>query len=266
MIEHQLEALQSEAWGVSGEEHTLDYARRVREFLKAQEFETGCGSLDLLPDIVQHVCGHAEAIERRRAEPIPWQDLLRKYVHEMTRMTPTDRAREFIKHPYFSPFFFMNPEKFEYAFDHEVNDIVRAGNKEEDKPTWELTPPLVNRFIAIVPDTSGSMDFEAEREYWDDKYGKGFYTSPNEKSKSEIIKEMFEKEGNPIIDIVASPRGDHPEDFLGIPIVSDEHRAELRAKLGLSEKAESAENAVVFFDEFDPAKHNIERDNGDTSE
>jgi hypothetical protein len=27
MIEHQLEALQSEAWGVSGEEHTLEMAR-----------------------------------------------------------------------------------------------------------------------------------------------------------------------------------------------------------------------------------------------
>ncbi len=59
MIEHQIEWLMSEAWGVSGDEHAQDFAHRVDAYLEAQQFETGLGSLEELPDIVQEVYGRA---------------------------------------------------------------------------------------------------------------------------------------------------------------------------------------------------------------
>jgi hypothetical protein len=76
VIEHQIEWLMSEAWGVGSDDHAQDFARRVDEFLEAQQFESGLGSLDALPDIVQEVYGRA------RAPKIPWQDVFRKALEE----------------------------------------------------------------------------------------------------------------------------------------------------------------------------------------
>ena len=242
MIEHQLEALQSEAWGVSGEEYTLDYARRVREFLEAQEFETGLGSLDMLPDIVQHVCGHAEAIERRRAEPIPWQNVLRDYLDRALEMDIKEKMLEVMRYPYFGPFLYANPQaaKSSVLLDYAVNDIIRAGNKEEDKTfAWELVPPLSNR-ICIIGDSSGSVSPEDAKVFLD---------------------EMPADMGGPP----------------GIPIVNKEERTvEWHQPEGTEEMGHHRKVAMHFIDEFVLAPPHIleainvikeyERDNGDQSE
>jgi hypothetical protein len=228
VIEHQIEWLMSEAWGVESDDHALDFARRVDEFLEAQQYETGLGSLDLLPDIVQEVYGRA------RAPKVPWKDVFRKALEE----------------------------------------TIAGANKPEDGVITPILPkPLTNRFISIVPDTSGSMSPKDARLFLDDYP----FCSPDEGRKSDFIKSLAEKEGIEVEEIKMSPPSEHPEDWLGIPITSEEHREELRAKLDSGEIGHH--RAMFFFDEYISMPRdkyeamiainkamNPERDNGEQSE
>lgn len=251
MIEHQLEALQSEAWGQMTEEQTLDFARRVRELLEAQEFETGHGSLEDLPDIVRHICGHAEAIERRRERQTwfglpPWQQVMADYLRRAWDMTPKEKLREIAERPYLGP-------------------LIFAGNKEEDKSFgWELSPPLTNRFIAIAPDTSGSVSPEDIEEFVEGAkslFGPPGNPEEGEPTRSEIIKKEFERRGIPVIEIKMSERLIDPADMLGIPIIKkDEEKVEWALPKG--PMGHHRQQAATFLDEYIKP----ERDDGEQSE
>jgi hypothetical protein len=252
MIEHQLEALQSEAWGVSGEEATLDYARRVREYLEAQEFETGDGSLESLPDIVQHICGHADAIERRKAEQaIPWQTKLADFMREAVER---ERTKMLLKYPFmgsvimaYDPSYKTEKEieefkkvMWEFATDYAINDIISAGNKPEDGAgVTGLPAPVTNSLFHID----------------EEDYPEGMFCSPEDGGgKSEFIREMCEERGIEVEEITLSSRNINPLDMMGIPIVNKKDQSVEWAPPKFAEG-----KSVFFFDEIDPYP---ERDNG----
>lgn len=264
MIEHQLEALQSEAWGVSGDEHTLDFARRVRELLEAQEFETGHGSLEDLPDIVRHICGHADAIERRRERQRlglpPWQQVMADYLRRAWDMTPKEKMQEIAERPY-------------------LGSLIFAGNEKADmsSPFWELAAPLTNRLIHIGVDTSGSVSPEDIEEFA--KGAEGMFGPPGnppegEPTRSDIIREAFERKGIPVIDIKMSERLIDPADLLGIPIINKKDET-VEWALPKGPMGHHRKQAAVFLDEYiaaDPAKIKainaikLERERGEQSE
>jgi hypothetical protein len=227
----------SEAWGVESDDHALDFARRVDEFLEAQQFESGLGSLDELPDIVREVWERAERV--KNPPLIPWQDVMRDYLRKAQELPTEERVREFLKYPYLGPVIFaddtgirVNPQGFKSS--------PYFGTNEKDK-TYGLAPPVVNRFIAVGPDTSGSISPEDAKVFFDE-------FDPPSKGKSEMLREMCEAEGIEVEEITLSSPAEHPEDWLGIPITSEEHREELRAKLDSGEIGHH--RAMFFFDEY----------------
>jgi hypothetical protein len=158
-------------------------------------------------------------------------------------------------------------DKYKYATDYAINDIIKAGNKEEDKSFgWELSPPLTNRFIAIAPDTSGSVSPENIAEFVEgakDIFGPPGNPEEGEPTRSEIIREEFERRGIPVIDIKMSERETRPEDWVGIPIIKkDEEKVEWHMPECIEEMGHHRK--MVFLDEFDPI--NRERDDGEQSE
>ncbi len=236
MIEHQIEWLMSEAWGVSDEAHAQDFARRVDEYLEAQQFETGLGSLDLLPDIVREVYGRA------RTPKIPWKDLFRECLEKAvgTDGFPTPRAWAQV-----------------------------AGNKPEDGVITPILPkPLVNRFIAIGPDTSGIYSPEE----LEGMFGDPGNPPEGEPTRSDIIKDICDRAGIETIEVKRSHVD--PDDLRGIPIINKkDETVEWHLPEGIEEMGHHRK--MVFLDEYvlaDPAKIKainaikLERDNGDQSE
>jgi len=126
----------SEAWGVSGDEHAQDFARRVDEFLESRQFETGLGSLEDLPDVVQEVYGRA------RTPKVPWQtelgDFIRAEHERRLDEVHRERVKLLLRYPY------LGAVMLSYDPSRKTEAEIEAMNA-----AWGLSKPITNRFIQI---------------------------------------------------------------------------------------------------------------------
>ena len=121
----------SEAWGVSGDEHTQDFARRVDEYLEAQQYETGLGSLELLPDIVQEVYGRA------RTPKVPWAYATEYAVNDLVAGNKEeDKAFGQLPSPLVNRFI-------------RIGEAIPIVNTEEQTVTWHGY--FIDEFISAPP-------------------------------------------------------------------------------------------------------------------